>query len=313
MIYFCDAYFPKQRSLANKSFTSWSDMLHSKTLQLENKKIVEYIRVDRTHKWRSNLSNQACFIYWMSGQSTLFTPDSIINTTGKESLLLKCGAAYIDRVMPEGNDVTAVIVHFYPELLKRIFFHEFPTVFRTDPAGTIKEKTKYYQDHLIRKYVEGLLFYIENPELADNELLLLKIKELILLLSKTGQSQTVEEIFTYMFTPEEHDFKKVIETHVYTDLSVKELAYLTNRSLATFKRDFQRHYNEAPAHYLKAKKIARAAQLLSTTSMRIREIALECGLSTGAHLTRLFQQTYRTTPREYRLSHYRKTLDQIGT
>lgn len=103
-------------------------IIELKTFELEQRKVVEYIRVKAPFRWQVDLNDVACFIYWLNGNSTLYAANEKILTSGKEALLLKCGA-YIDQVFSCGEeDVAAVIVHFYPDLLKSLFKNEIPQI-----------------------------------------------------------------------------------------------------------------------------------------------------------------------------------------
>jgi AraC-like DNA-binding protein len=281
-----------------------------KSLEINHKPFAKYIKVRGHYKWQTTLNDQACFIYWLNGENKLYTNNSEVVSGGKDALLLRCGS-YIDEIFPgREEEVEAVIVHFYPDLLKKLFSSDIPEVLKNSKHSfkSSSFKVRLMYNELLEKYVESLLFYFKNPELADQDLLLLKLKELILLLSKTQQGRTLGQIFNYLFVPEELSFKEVIEAHLYSDLSLKELAYLTHRSLATFKRDFQKFYQDAPSHHIKTRKIEKAAQLLVSTNMRINNIFLECGFKNASHFTRLFTQKYKTSPSAFRLSYFAKSL-----
>src|SRR5690606_40073999 len=90
-------------------------------------------------------------------------------------------------------------------------------------------------DMLIEKYIESLLFYFENPYLVYEEILILKLKEIILLLSQTTQANTIQVIISQLFTQKNYAFKEIIETNRYSSHSIEELAYLTTMSVSTSK------------------------------------------------------------------------------
>lgn len=277
-------------------------ILELKTFELYNRKFAEYIRVKGPYKWQAHLKDEACFIYWLNGENKLYTEHGPVVSRGQEAVLLRCGA-YIDEIFcKETTEVEAVIVHFYPDLIKRIFREEIPRTFSEKTPTTPLLPVKLKQNILLDKYIDGLLFFFENPELADEELLALKMKELFLLLSKTRQHSTLQGIFQGLFAPAELSFKKVIASNLYSGLSLKELAYLTNCSLATFKRDFQKYYQCAPSVYFRRKKLEKAARLLVSTDMRISDIILESGFSNISHFSRVFKQKYQVSPSAYRLS-----------
>jgi transcriptional regulator GlxA family with amidase domain len=116
---------------------------------------------------------------------------------------------------------------------------------------------------LVRKYIESILFYFENPQLVTEDILILKLKEIILLLLQTGDSPRVIEILTNLFSEKIFSFKEVIEAHICSHLTIQELVTLTHHSLSSFKRKFKQIYSDTPANYLRARRLEKARQLLS--------------------------------------------------
>lgn len=276
-------------------------IIDRKIVELDHKKFAEYIKVKGRYKWQTDLQDVACFIYWLNGHNKLYTGNTQVVSSGKEALLLKCGA-YIDELFPvAGEEIEAVIIHFYPEILKGLFQNDFPESLKNTPAPG-GYTLKMLPSDLLEKYVDNLMLYLKHPEYADDALLHLKLKELVLLLCKTQQRQTVETMFRHLFHNSELSFHELIQANLYTNLSLKELAYLAHRSMASFKRDFQKYYQCTPSLYLKHKKLEKAAKLLATTDWRIIEIVTECGFMNVSHFTRLFHQKFNMTPSAYRMS-----------
>lgn len=142
---------------------------------------------------------------------------------------------------------------------------------------------------LIKKYIESLLFYFENPALVNEELMVLKFKEIILLLLNTEDTTVIIEIMHNLFSPKEFSFKDIIESHILSPLSSSNLAQLTNRSLASFKREFKKIYDDSPANYIKNKRLEKAAELLVISSIPISAIAYDCLFNDIAHFSSSFK------------------------
>ena len=104
-----------------------------------------------------------------------------------------------------------------------------------------------------------------------------------------------------LFNPTTVVFKDVIEAHLYSALSVEDLASLTNNSLTSFKRKFYEIYATSPAHYVKNKRLDRAANLLKITDQSISDISFKCAFSDLAHFSNSFKLKYNLTPSDYRL------------
>lgn len=278
-----------------------------KTIELKQKKFAEYIKAKGRFKWQVDLTDFACFIYWLNGKNKLYVGNRQIESRGKDALLLKCGS-YIDELFPTGEEeIEALIIHLYPDLLKNLFRNQIPEALINTHSSELLP-IKLGPHNLLEKYVDNLLLYFKHPEITDDDLLSLKMRELVLLLCKTQQRNTLAQIFKHLFTPEQLSFHEVIEGQLYSGLSLKELAYLTHRSMASFKRDFQKYYQASPAHYIKNKRLEKASQLLIFTQLRITDIVFECGFTNVSHFTRLFHQKYKLSPSTFRMSQTANSL-----
>lgn len=91
-----------------------------------------------------------------------------------------------------------------------------------------------------------------------------------------------------------------VEQHLEGNLRVRDLARLTGLSPGHFARAFQQSVGVAPRHFLIERRIERAKMLMQTTDLTLCEIALACGLSDQAHLSRLFRRHTGTTPNAWR-------------
>lgn len=194
-----------------------------------------------------------------------------------------------------------VIVTFHPEILKKVYDRELPLIFQESNKVTNQSSKKINNDFLIQKYIEGLLFYFENPSLVNDEILILKLKEIILLLSQTQNAEVIQVILSQLFSPVKYTFKQIIEANLFSQMSVEVLAEKANLSASSFKREFRKLYNDSPANYIKSKRLERAAELLWVSDERITDIAFECGFNDLANFTRSFHDKYDSTPTNYRL------------
>ncbi|MCO6149453.1 AraC family transcriptional regulator [Flavobacterium sp. NRK1] len=229
--------------------------------------------------------------------------DIEINISTDYSLFLNCisSGKQIHNANSESS-CEIVIVTFYPEILKKIYDRELPLILQ-EPKNKISNKSseKINNDFLIQKYIEGLLFYFENPSLINEDILVLKVKEIILLLSQTQNAEAVQLILSQLFSPSTYTFKQIIEAHLFSQLTIEELAAQSNLSVSSFKREFAKLYNDSPANYIKTKKLEKAAELLLVSDQRITEIAFDCGFSDLANFTKSFNDKYSTTPTNYRV------------
>jgi transcriptional regulator GlxA family with amidase domain len=173
------------------------------------------------------------------------------------------------------------------------------------PAFLKAPETKsYFQkvvtSDVVKKFVESLYFYFENPSLVSDELLELKIRELFLLLVQTKNAESVVALFSDLFTPRTLSLKEVVRSHLFSSLSIEDLAHLSNLSVSTFNRTFQSLFNDTPANYIKMKRLDRAKELLDISSLSISEIAFQTCFTDVAHFSRSFKTVHHYSPTEYR-------------
>ncbi len=91
-----------------------------------------------------------------------------------------------------------------------------------------------------------------------------------------------------------------IENHYREDFTLQDLADQVSLSTSVCLRCFKKTLGESPMQYVKQYRIRKAADLLKTTNLTARDIALDCGFNDVSYFTKSFREAFGTTPREYR-------------
>ena len=284
-------------------------ILEHKIIEIKGMPIFEKAIIKAPFTYTGELQDRACFFYILDGAQRSIDAEGAKVIKKNEALVKKCGSYVAKYIETEGEDrCEAVAIYFYPEAIKKIYSNEIPQFLQDGKPTGLTRKIKV--DHLIEQYIQNLLIYFENPELVDEELAVLKIKELVLLLLKSDKQDSVLEFFSEVFqNPETLHFKKVVENNALEDISVDELAFLSHMSVSTFKRQFQKLFNMSPARYLKSKKLEEAMHQLRTTQKRISDIAFDCGFNELSSFSHIFNKEFGLSPTEYRLSQMDKSLN----
>ena len=93
---------------------------------------------------------------------------------------------------------------------------------------------------------------------------------------------------------------ELLETRISNDITLAELAGECGLSMAHFARAFKNCVGETPHAWLTKRRIERAKQLLTHTTLRLSDIALECGFSHRISFARAFTRIAGITPSEWR-------------
>lgn len=91
-----------------------------------------------------------------------------------------------------------------------------------------------------------------------------------------------------------------IEANLAQPMDLKAMADALDLTPCLFARQFRRSFDRPPYAFLTARRLDRARQMLATTTEPIKTIALDCGFSDQAHLTRMFSAAMGMTPAVFR-------------
>ncbi|MFI0429317.1 helix-turn-helix domain-containing protein [Mariniflexile sp. HMF6888] len=280
-----------------------------KTLELFGKMLFETVILKPPFKKPNPMWNEACFLYIIEGEYDSISENEQLRIQTEEAVLMKCGN-YLSSMLKSktSEKYKAVAVHFYPEVLLKIYENKLPS-FLKEKHNLEIGMSKLNSDILIKKYIESILFYFENPNLVNEEILILKLKEIILLLNQTKNAPAIRVILSNLFNPTSYSFREIIEAHYFSNITLDQLAQLTNQSLSTFKREFKKIYQTSPATYLRDKKLEKSIELLGSTDLRTTDIAYDCGFADVSHYSKTFKLRYGVSPTTYKMTHFGKLLD----
>ena len=276
-------------------------LLNHQKFDFGDKCLIEKVIIQAPFRYSVHFQDEACFIYFLEGGTTINSPYEQTGIGPEESILLKCGSYFADLLKNStAGKYEIVVIHLYPDILRHIYKHEVPAFINYSENKSFVQKVGAHE--IVKKFIESLYFYFDNPGLVSDELLELKVKELVLLLVQTRNAASIVSLFTDLFTPRDINIKEVINRHLFSELSIEDLANLASLSVSTFNRSFQNLYHDTPANYIKMKRLERAKDLLAMTSLTVSEIAFQTCFNNIAHFSRSFKAAHHCSPSEYRLS-----------
>jgi AraC-like DNA-binding protein len=206
-------------------------------------------------------------------------------------------------LIPEGNSIIAEhsntsepygsIIIFFPASIGRKFIlsHDRKKPNHSDRSPYIHFTTNGYIDEYIRS-VKNL---IKSQQILSEEMALLKVNELL-----TAVYEMAPGLLTGIFGPAESiPLKVIVEKNLFNNLDLEELAFLANRSLSSFKRDFEKAYRVSPQRYIRNRKLEIACTELAK-GRSASDLYLEYGYENLSNFNTAFKRKYGLTPAAFR-------------
>ena len=144
-----------------------------------------------------------------------------------------------------------------------------------------------------------LLYFTQTPPPPEN-LLELKFKELVLSLLINKKNSHFLSYLCNLYDEGNPSLAEVMQNNFAFNLTLEEYAKLACKSVATFKREFKKTFNDTPAKWVLRKKLKFATELLENTSLTVGEICFECGFENQTHFSRVFKEKMSVSPLQFR-------------
>ena len=242
-------------------------------------------------------------LYVVLGGSVKLTCGRQSWTVGKNQMILlrKAHSIYYEKKgSPETGLFESLLFSINDELLKDFLTTQQVNVpLMTEELGA---QVSPMSARLVA-YCWSLAPYFNDPSQVNPGLLRLKVMEL--LFNVMDCSKNIFRQMLQLRRPIKVDVHRVVEENYTSPITLEELAYLTGRSLSSFKRDFQSIYGETPAKWIREKRLSKARQMLQSSRMSVADVAYSLGFENPTHFSRIFKERFGSSP----ISFFRKEVD----
>ncbi|MBQ0113730.1 MAG: helix-turn-helix transcriptional regulator [Bacteroidales bacterium] len=208
---------------------------------------------------------------------------------------------FTEGINPNRKERHLCLIFSIKDSMIRYFITSQPNI-KIQKADNINVFTTYTMHNITKAFGYSMLPYFESQTEIHKGLLRTKVVELL---------YNIMEAQPDMFAIIMHERKEmrtsiemVMEQRLTTSVSLPDLAYASGRSLSTFKRDFQKVYNESPAKWIRERRLEKAKELLQTTSLTIMDICYSLGFENTTHFSRIFKEYFGVTPTEMRTKEF---------
>lgn len=146
---------------------------------------------------------------------------------------------------------------------------------------------------LYKSFMDSLLSYLEVEQEKNEALFNLKIKEAVHLLLKVNPE--LKDILFDFNEPGKIDLEAFMNKNFHFNVQMHRFAYLTGRSLATFKRDFQKVFQQTPGKWLLNKRLQEAHYLIKQGKSP-SEVYIGVGFENFSHFSFSFKKKFGIVP-----------------
>jgi AraC family transcriptional regulator, exoenzyme S synthesis regulatory protein ExsA len=268
----------------------------SDVLQLGNTPLARYRKATAAGK-RTSFITEHTVVFVLQGHKFLHIEEQTHTAEVGQLLLMKRGIYAMSEFVPDGLNYEALLLFFTDDFVKK-FLHTHQLSKAQSPATPAH--LVFPTNELLDGFKTQFMSYFGKTMSGLESILPLKLQELMLLLLGGSQGQQVLSFLQSIAygKPLEIDF--IVRKHLLQPLSLEELAKLSGRSLASFKRDFQQQYNCAPKKWINEQRLEHARMLLQHSGKNVTEVAMDCGFENIPHFIRIFRQKFGITPNSVR-------------
>ena len=242
------------------------------------------------------LLNKNTFSFLQEGTKEVFFDNSSYAINNSQFLLMKSGNCLMTEKLSNVEEYYRSVLLFFSneDVLK--FIRKFEL--NAPDSKNYYSTYSFSYDVFIKRFVESLLDISKLSKKIQSRILETKFEEIMLYLV---EFKGVEFLYSLISNSnnEHQKFIQTIESNQLNKLTIKELSFISNMSVSTFKREFEKHFRSTPSKWFQEKRLEHAAFLLKNNSKRPSDIFEEIGYETLSNFTQAFKLKFGLTPKQY--------------
>jgi len=195
------------------------------------------------------------------------------------------------KLPPEGGEFKSISVALDQQTLRN-FSMEFG--FKAEKHTNGNAILQLKPDVLYKNYMDSLVPYLQMEQAGNESLIANKQKEAILLLLKVNPE--LKDVLFDFSEPGKIDLEAFMNKNFHFNVELNRFAYLTGRSLATFKRDFEKLFQITPSRWLQQRRLQEAHYLIKEKGKAPSDVYMDVGFEDLSHFSFAFKKLYGLAP-----------------
>jgi AraC-like DNA-binding protein len=248
------------------------------------------------------------FAYVLSGKRIIYQPGYSYQATAGKCFFSKKGGWIAEKEPANG---WCVLVFFMPDSYLKQFINEYRSQLplKNQESAPALQMMELDVSETTRSFFHSMIPYFLQQPPPPESLLELKFRELVFTLLVNPLNHSLLSHFCTISDRTRQPLQETMEANYVYNLSLEEFARLTQRSLASFKREFKSLYNTSPGKWLIQKRLDYACMLIHNSAKNINEIAFESGFENTTHFSRVFKAKFGHSP--LHLRKMKKSLPEL--
>lgn len=239
--------------------------------------------------------NQNTFSFLIEGNKEVIFDNSDLSIDTRKFLIMKSGHCLMTEKLSEIKNYRSILLFFTNETLSK-FIQKFEL--NNIEHNEYKSVYSFDYDKFIKRFVDSLIDISKLSKTVQKKIIEVKFEEIMLYLIELHGTHIL-----YSLTSNNdnltQNFTRTVESNQLKKLTLKELAFLCNMSVSTFKREFEKHYSESPIKWFQNKRLEHAYYLLNQKHKKSSEIYFEVGYENLSSFIQAYKSKYNKTPKQH--------------
>lgn len=246
---------------------------------------------------------QNLLTFLLEGEKTVHFAGTQVTVKPHQFVMLAAGNCLMsEKVAAKEADYHSILIFFDNKLLTDFFSRHSVLLGKQTKQPENLPFLLFEKDEFLVNFTRSLDCMLTGDKPIYHDLQKVKLEELFLYLAVHYPGQIKQIANASYEADEDLVVRQTVTSHLDSNITVEELAFLCNMSLSTFKRRFARIYGNSPNKWILEKRMERAARMLRQDNRKASEIYYELGYENLSSFIQSFKQIYGITPKQYQLT-----------
>ena len=230
--------------------------------------------------------------YVYSGKISVTTANKTYSlSAGQAALFGRNQLAKFAKEPLDNEAYQSVTIFFTQQFLQKFYATEILKKDNTNRPKLLFLKTNDTLNELFQSIGDHLN---SSTNFVTNNQAQRKINDALTLIQKLDAH--ADDLLSDFSEPHKIDLAGFMQTNFMFNIPISKFAYLTGRSLSTFKRDFEKVFGTSPQRWLTEKRLERAHFLIAEKHQKPSQAFLDAGFENLSHFSRTFKRFFGYNP-----------------